>query len=151
MGTGLEKGWLPGRERTLVGRSETWTKGGTGEGPLRSAVLRPVHLRPENYRSQRAPLPPRLARSPTPPGPKCHPWWARCTLGRVVLRGAGVPHCSPACPGARQPAAPSVVCRVQGRETRQLFIHLPANTARCGLAGMRLPRPQVSAARLREC
>ena len=105
MGTGSEEGWLPGRERTLVGRSETWTKGGTGEGPLRSAVLRPVHLRPENYRSQRAPLPPRLARSPTPPGPNCHPWWARCTLGRVVLRGAGVPPALPLAPapGSRRP------------------------------------------------
>lgn len=140
----------------MVSRSETWTKGGTGEGPLRSAVLRPLHLRPENYRSQRAPLPPRLARSPTPPGPNCHPGWVRCALGRVVLREAGVGpsrgwsgSCDPACLGPWQPAAPSVVCRVHGK-TRQLFIHLPANTFRYGLAGMRLTRPQVSAARLRE-
>lgn len=136
-----------GQERTLVGRSETWTKGGTGEGPLRSAVLRPVHLRRENYRSQRAPLPPRLARSPTPPGPNCHPGWARCTLGRVVLQGAGVGPAIPLAPAPGSQRPPSVVCRVHGK-TRQLFIHLPANTFRCGLAGMRLTRPQVNAARL---
>lgn len=68
MGTETERGRLRRQERALAGRSETWTTGGTREGLLSSAPLRPVNLRPEDYESQGALLPPRWSRKPTPPG-----------------------------------------------------------------------------------
>lgn len=67
MGTGAERGWLRGLETALARRSETWTKGGTKERIFAWARLRPVNLRPEDYRPQRALLPPRRSRNLTPP------------------------------------------------------------------------------------
>lgn len=87
MGTETDRDWLRRQRKALARRSETWTKGGTGEGLLTSALLLPVYLRPEDYRSQSALLPHRRAPVDAA-GLNFHLGWARCTLGCVVLQGS---------------------------------------------------------------
>lgn len=146
MGTGLERGWLRGKEKALVGRNETWTKGGTREGPQASARLRPVNLRLEDYKSQRALLP--LAGSQSDSAwLNFHPGWARCTLGSVVVGDSrAVPEIPlAACRYVLQPVLPPGLSVAESRGTCQIFILLPVLDA-CPRPGrMRLTRPQLRA------
>lgn len=133
MGTETERGRLRRQGRALAGRSETWTIGGTREGLLSSAALRPVNLRPEDYGSQSALLPPRGSRKPTPPGglSSAARWdvWSSEGQGR--------------CLGSRAPRPPAASPSSVGR----LFIPPAAGDVSLEAGGMRLTRPRVGATR----
>lgn len=151
MGTGLERGWLRGKEKALVGRSETWTKGGTGEGPQASALLRPVNLRSEDYKSQRALLPSAGSQSYSA-WLNFHPGWAHCTLGRVVVRESrAVPEIPlAACRCVLQPVLPPGLSAAESRGICQIFIPLPVLDVSPRAGRMRLTRPQLRATPFRD-
>lgn len=121
MGTETERGWLRSQKRPLAGRRETWTRGGTGAGPLASARLRPVNLRPEDYRSRNALLPPWRSRNPTPPGSvstlggRSARWdvWSSEGQGRIL--GSRFPRPHPP-PPAASPSSVAQLFLPAGRE-----------------------------------